>query len=205
MKKICALFSLITVIVISVCSCSNHSKAVDSQNLAVLESQLAVLYAAESADASSIESLIEEIERLKKNTIANEPSTATQSSTEGTKAVGFTYTFDGSNATVTGYVGNEKNIIIPASIDGYKIVSIADRAFADTFIESVIISESVTSIGWFAFDGCIKLKSITVPSSVTSIGYAAFGNAESPVTVYCHSDSFALKYAKSYGLSYTVI
>lgn len=205
MKKICALFSLITVIAISVCSCSNHSEAVDSQNLAVLESQLSVLCAAESADASSIESLIEEIERLKKNTIANEPSTATQISTEGTKAVGFTYTLDGSNATVTGYVGNEKNIIIPASIDGYKIVSIADRAFADTFIESVIISESVTSIGWFAFDGCIKLKSITVPSSVTSIGYAAFGNAESPVTVYCHSDSFALKYAKSYGLSYTVI
>ena len=149
--------------------------------------------------------MIKEIEQLKKDTASNTQTTANSISEESNKAIGFTYTLDGGNATITGYIGNEKSIIIPASIDGYKVVAIADRAFADTFIESVIISESVTSIGWFAFDGCIKLKSITVPSSVTSIGYAAFGNAESPVTVYCHSDSFALKYAKSYGLSYTVI
>ena len=45
----------------------------------------------------------------------------------------------------------------------------------DTEITNLIIPNSVTSIGNYAFDGCSGLTSITIPNSVTSIGYAAFG------------------------------
>ena len=40
--------------------------------------------------------------------------------------------------------------------------------------QNTIIPSSVTSIGDYAFDGCLSLTSITIPNSVTSIGEWAF-------------------------------
>ena len=44
----------------------------------------------------------------------------------------------------------------------------------DTEITELVIPDSVTSIGGWAFFGCTSLTSITIPDSVTSIGGAAF-------------------------------
>ena len=44
----------------------------------------------------------------------------------------------------------------------------------DTKITNLIIPNSVTSIGMYAFSGCIGLTSVTIPNSVTSIGNHAF-------------------------------
>ena len=44
----------------------------------------------------------------------------------------------------------------------------------DELVTELIIPNSVTSIGRYAFYGCINLKSITIPESVTSIGFGAF-------------------------------
>ena len=41
-------------------------------------------------------------------------------------------------------------------------------------LQSVIIPDSVTSIGGSAFAGCESLQSVTIPDSVTSIGDGAF-------------------------------
>jgi len=43
----------------------------------------------------------------------------------------------------------------------------------------VIIGDSVTSIGYYAFRDCTSLTNITIPSSVTSIGHDAFYNCTS--------------------------
>ena len=43
-----------------------------------------------------------------------------------------------------------------------------------TGLTSVTIPNSVTSIGYSAFNGCTGLTSITIPNSVTSIGGFAF-------------------------------
>ena len=50
-------------------------------------------------------------------------------------------------------------------------------------LESVIISNNVTSIGSLAFVDCRKLSSVTVPNSVTSIGESAFSRCENLTSI----------------------
>ncbi len=65
--------------------------------------------------------------------------------------------------TITGYNGNDGNVVIPSEIDGKKVTAIKDEAF-DEFdsITSITIPDSVTSIGEDAFFACENLTSINV-------------------------------------------
>ncbi|MBR5619800.1 MAG: leucine-rich repeat protein, partial [Clostridia bacterium] len=60
-------------------------------------------------------------------------------------------------------------------------------------IKSVTIGNSVTSIGDYAFYGCMGLKNVIVPSSVTSIGSSSFKNCGS-LTLSCENDSYTRRY-----------
>ena len=63
-----------------------------------------------------------------------------------------------------------RNTIIPNTV-----TSIGYSAFDDCYnLTSITIPNSVTSIGSSAFYDCYNLTSITIPNSVTSIGYSAF-------------------------------
>lgn len=54
------------------------------------------------------------------------------------------------------------------------ITRIGDSAFADSKVKSVLLPDSVTSIGFGAFSTCFNLSSINIPGSVTAIGNQAF-------------------------------
>ena len=63
-------------------------------------------------------------------------------------------------------------------------VGIADDAFSGcSYLTSVVIPNSVKSIGNWAFYACINLTSIEIPNSVTSIGGLAFYNCKGLTSV----------------------
>ncbi|MBE6627473.1 MAG: hypothetical protein E7629_00955 [Ruminococcaceae bacterium] len=112
----------------------------------------------------------------------------------------FEYTKKDGKAILTAYRGNASEVRIPATLDGYPVVAIADRAFENnTVLASVVIPSGVKEIGWFAFSGCVFLTDVTLPASLQSVEYGAFENCSAALTIRCPVGSYAQVYARSYG------
>jgi hypothetical protein len=71
------------------------------------------------------------------------------------------------------------SIVIPDSV-----TSVGDGAFDSCLdLKSIAIPEGVTSIGEDTFDNCRNLKNIVIPDSVTSIGDSAFSSCSSLTSI----------------------
>ena len=76
---------------------------------------------------------------------------------------------------VTGRGTNlDTELVIPATHEGLPVKRIGDRAFKDTNITNVVLPNSITFIGSFAFSDCSELVSINLPEGLQSIAFAAF-------------------------------
>ncbi len=71
------------------------------------------------------------------------------------------------------YLSDNKDVIIPEGI-----TEIADNAFYNTGLTSVVIPDSVLRIGRSVFLNCPNLSSVSIPNSVISIGAFAFDSTE---------------------------
>jgi len=81
---------------------------------------------------------------------------------------------------ITGYKGNETNIVIPPYIDGNPVTVIGESAFKEQReIISIVIPHGVISVDNYAFLDCTSLTEISLPDNVIEIGWAAFGRCTS--------------------------
>ena len=97
---------------------------------------------------------------------------------------------------VTNYYGEEEEIVIPSTWDGYQVTEIRGALIEDLtvfldyaafygnkHVERVVIPEGVTTIGAYAFKNCSSLKSIVLPKTLLSIGDDAFSGCSSLETI----------------------
>lgn len=101
---------------------------------------------------------------------------ANVSTTSGIRNGDYTYEVSKDNtAIITVYWGSDSNLIIPSSLDGYRVTMIRDNLFSDKqSLVSVTVPSTVTTIGEYAFANNYNLESVTLPDSITSIGDHAF-------------------------------
>ena len=101
----------------------------------------------------------------------------TKSMTTAYAASGLAYQVTKGECYITGR-GTEtgSTLVIPATINGYKVKGIKETAFYNGTFTSVTIENGVEEIGTSAFGNCGKLTKITLPDSIKEIGEDAFYN-----------------------------
>ena len=109
--------------------------------------------------------------------------------------VNYTYTFqaDGAtrkiyysvdannNASFTGYDHPWQHVVVPSTINGYQVKTIANMAYS--YAETIVIPEGVTRIGPHAVRNMPSLISVSLPESITYIGELAFYNCGKFTTI----------------------
>lgn len=86
----------------------------------------------------------------------------------------YEYIADGEEVKIKEYIGKDKNVKIPKSINGKKVTAIGACAFyGNTKIKSVTLPKGITTIEEYAFTGCKNLGKMQIPSTVTEFGKKA--------------------------------
>ena len=94
-----------------------------------------------------------------------------------------------------------KDIRFPKNLD-----QIGESAFeACVSLETVVLPKGLRIIDSRAFCECEELSSCTIPASVVFIAGDAFEDASDDLVLVVQTGSYALEYAVSHGINYTVI
>ncbi len=135
----------------------------------------------------------------------------------------FTHTTNSGAITITGYTGSSNAVTIPASINGYPVVSIALNAFSsNTIIKSLVMPDTITSVangslhtiihsapgggGFYfeyyydgAFANCTNLTNVVLSTNLTSISAGAFVNCSNLTSITIPAKVTYLGIAGFYG------
>lgn len=108
-----------------------------------------------------------------------------QNAPNATPASDFKYdlTDDADGVVITRYIGNAAEVVIPAEIEDFPVLELADECFKDcTSLQKVVLPKTLKTIGNEAFTET-GLESLAIPDSVSAIGYRAFSSCENLKTV----------------------
>ena len=93
------------------------------------------------------------------------------------------------NANKTGYIltgvnGSTEEVVIPPTYKDLTVFKIGEGAFfSNDEITSVVIPDSVTIIGKYAFYGCSRLTAVTLGNGIDRIEFGAFYNCTSLTSI----------------------
>lgn len=85
----------------------------------------------------------------------------------------FAYTAADGEVTITEYIGESEHVLIPPAIDGLPVTALADKAFYEKHVTTVVVPDSVTEIGDLCFSGDNYLVSLKLPDGLAELPYAA--------------------------------
>lgn len=151
---------------------------------------LAVLCCSLCACSLSVESLLK---RMKAYINGDELPTPPEDFVEARESRLYQYDVYRDYVVITGYLGKEVQVEIPAQLDGLPVRKIASLAFYEGVkVESVVVPEGVTELEENAFYYCSAMTSITLPDSLTTIGDKCFSWCSALETVKLPSGLRAL-------------
>lgn len=85
----------------------------------------------------------------------------------------FDCTVENGEVTITDYTGTREHVLIPSEIDGQPVTALADKAFYEKHVTTVVVPDSVTEIGDLCFSGDNYLVSLKLPDGLSELPYAA--------------------------------
>lgn len=109
----------------------------------------------------------------------------------------------GGGALITGFHGQEEDLVLPAFIDGYPVTGIGERAFKGVSCLSLTLPPTLREVGLYAFENA-SLSSLTFYDTLSSVTDYAFSGcrnlkkiriqaAEPPVWSGTYYDTFTDK------------
>ncbi len=97
---------------------------------------------------------------------------------------GLTFEFSSDHVTVTGYNGNDTEVLIPERYLGLPVTEIGEYAFHNKdHVISVTMGDGIKVINDYAFMNMDSLTQMTIGSNVTSIGQCAFNYCQKLISV----------------------
>lgn len=81
----------------------------------------------------------------------------------------FAYTTENGEVTITDYTGTREHVLIPSEIGGFPVTALADKAFYEKHVTTVVVPDSVTEIGEACFSGDNYLVSLTLPDGLAEL------------------------------------
>lgn len=106
------------------------------------------------------------------------------------------YKFDVDTGTITGYTGNESNIVIPSTIAGFPVTRIGGTFAGSTVfgynenLTSVVINNNIKEIGRNAFARCSNLKNVIINADEITLGRGVFNSCKNLTTVNISGNKF---------------
>ena len=193
------LFLAIFICILYVAGCEINS-AVERIIAENFQSQIDTLKEKINSQAELINSLINIKEKEDSN---NDTTVDNSNNSVAAQTQEFNYIIENGGVTITKYNGNKTSVQIPNQIKQMPVLKIGKNAFAESKVKSVILPASCKEVDWFAFYGCFALTTIYISNDVTSIGYGAFESCSKSLVIYCEENSYAQKYAQSFGIKYS--
>ena len=88
----------------------------------------------------------------------------------------------GGGARITGYDGAEKDLVLPAFIDGHPVTGIGERAFSGLSCASLVLPPTLREVGLYAFENA-SFSSLTFFDTLSSVTDYAFSGCKNLETI----------------------